>query len=121
MSERMLNAQNQKESPIVTKTASRSSASSRNAIAMSGLNFEELAEAILPSLKASLQDAVFKNIEDQFAKVYTCIETNLVSINEKLASIGERHYGIQLKLTSICQSIKDLKTSQKVLEDKKLP
>ena len=85
---------------------------------MSGLNIEELAEAILPSLKATVQDAVIKNIEDQFAKVYTCIETNLSSVNEKLTSIGERHDSIQLELTSIRQSIKDLKTSQQVLEDK---
>ena len=106
MSEKNLNAQSQKKSPIVTKTASRSSASPRNALAMSGLNFEELAATILLSLKASVQDAVFRSTADQFAKVYTCIETNLGSITEKLASIGERHDSIQLDLTSSCQSIK---------------
>ena len=52
-------------------------------------------QAIFPSLKASVQEAVIKNIEDQFARVFTCIETNLGSINEKLTSIGERHDSIQ--------------------------
>ena len=114
----MLRSQSQKKSPTVTKSASRLSESPRNALAMSDLNIEELAEAILPSLKASVQDAVIKNTEDEFAKVYTCIETNLGSINEKLTSIGERHDSIQLDLTSICKYIKHLKTSQEVLEDK---
>ena len=114
----MFRSQNQKKSPIVTKIASRSSASSRNALAMSGLNFKELADTVLPSLKASVHEAVIKNIEDQFAKLYTCNETNLYSIKEKPTSIGERNDSIQLELTSICQSTKDLKTSQEVLEDK---
>ena len=114
----MLRSHNQKKSPFVTETAFRASASPRNALAMSGLNFEELTEAILPSMKAIVCEAVIKNIEDQFAKVYTCLDTNLGSINEKLISIGERHDSIQLERISICQSIKYLKTSQEVLEDK---
>ena len=83
---------------------------------MSGLNRGELAEAIFPSLNGSVQEAIVKNIEDQLAKVYTCFETNLGSINGKLTSFSERHDTIQLELTSISQSIEDLKTSQGVLE-----
>ena len=85
---------------------------------MSCLNIEKVAEAILPSLKASAQDAVIKNIEDQFAKDFTCFETNLGNINEKLTSIGETNDSMQFELTSICQSIKALKSSQEVLQDK---
>ena len=85
---------------------------------MSGLNFEELAEAIPPSLKASVEEADITNIKDQFAKTYTCIEKNLGKSNEGLTSFGERPDKIQLELKSICQSIKDPKTSQEVLKDK---
>ena len=96
----------QNKSPIVTKTAPRKSTSSNNALAMSGLNLDELAEAILPSLKGSVQKAIIKSIEDHLAKVYTCIESNLSCINEKLTSISERHDSIKLELRSISQSIK---------------
>ena len=88
------------------------STSSNNALAMSGFNLKELAEAVLPSPKGSVQEAIIKKIQDQLAKVHTCIESNLSSINEKLTSISEGYDSIQLELTKLSQSIKDLKASQ---------
>ena len=58
LSHRMLNQKN-KKSHIVTKTIIRKSTSSNDALAMSGPNLEELAKTILPSLKGSVEAAIF--------------------------------------------------------------
>ena len=99
----MLNQKN-KKSHIVTKTITRKLTSSNDALEMSGLNLEELAKTTFPSLKGTVEAVFFLKNDDQLAKVYTGIKSNLSSINENLTSNTERHDRIQLELKSISQS-----------------
>ena len=92
--------------------------SSKSSLAMAGLNLDELAAAILPSLNQSVQEAVVNNVSDQFTKVYECIENNLGKINRQLTLIGERHESIQSELTTISESICSLKTNQSLINEK---